>query len=264
MRVSQPIGVFDSGVGGMTVAKKIREMLPGEDLLYVADSRHAPYGNKSQAFIVQRAHAIVNFMLQHQAKAIVVACNTATLVAIQPLRTNFTTPIIGVEPGIKPAALQTKSAVIGVMVTTRTSLSETFHQLVKRYSESVRIEVQACDGLVELVETGDLDSHTTRALVASYVQPLLAKGVDTIALGCTHYPFLLALIQQIAGPDIGIIETGTAVAKQVVRRLTDEACLISDNQAGTDVFFTTGDATANSALMSNLWGCPIKVNTCSI
>lgn len=217
MTIQQPIGVFDSGVGGLSVAKKIREALPHEDILYIADSRHAPYGNKSQQFIEQRSRALIQFMLEQHAKAIVVACNTATLSAIQSLRATFHLPIIGVEPGIKPASLQTKSGVIGVMVTRRTSCATAFHELVKRFSENVRIEVQACDGLVEQVEKGDLHSAATRDLVARYVVPLRDSGADTIALGCTHYPFLLPLIQEIAGDSVNIIETGSAVARQVVQ-----------------------------------------------
>ena len=264
MTSKQPIGVFDSGVGGLSVAKKIREALPYEDILYIADSGYAPYGNKSQQFIEQRSKALVQFMLEQHAKAVVVACNTATLSAIQQLRATFQIPIIGVEPGIKPAALQTKSGVIGVMVTTRTSQAETFHDLIERFSENIRIEVQACDGLVELVEKGNLNSAETRTLVARYVLPLLDKGVDVIALGCTHYPFLMPVIKDIAGKNVEIVETGTAVAKQVVRRLTDEGHLAQGCETGKDVFYTTGDVVVAEDIMSYLWGQQEKVHPCLI
>lgn len=264
MTTKQPIGVFDSGVGGLSVAKKIREALPHEDILYIADSGYAPYGNKSQQFIEQRSKALVQFMLEQHAKAIVVACNTATLSAIQQLRATFQVPIIGVEPGIKPATVQTRSGAIGVMVTTRTSQAETFHELVKRFSENVRIEVQACDGLVEQVEKGDLNSTETRTLVARYVLPLLEKGVDVIALGCTHYPFLMPVIKDIAGAGVEVIETGTAVAKQVVRRLTDENHLASCTNPGRDIFYTSGDVSVAENIVSYLWGQREKVLLCPI
>ena len=264
MSPRQPIGIFDSGVGGLSVAKKIREALPHEDIIYIADSGHAPYGNKSQQFIVQRSHALVDFMLQQHAKAIVVACNTATLSAIQQLRSSFTAPIIGVEPGIKPASLLTRSGVIGVMVTARTAQLETFHDLVKRYGNHARIEVQACDGLVEQIEKGELSSEKTQALVAQYVKPLLEKNVDVIALGCTHYPFLIPAITKIAGSNIQIIETGSAVAKQVVRRLTDEKCLVDGSFSARDIFYTTGDVAQSENLISSLWGQTTRVLACLI
>lgn len=264
----QPIGVFDSGVGGLSVAKKIRQALPHEDILYIADSAYAPYGNKSQQFIEQRSKALVQFMLEQHAKAIVVACNTATLSAIQQLRATFQVPIIGVEPGIKPAVAQTKSGVIGVMVTTRTAQAENFHELVKRFSENVRIEVQACDGLVEQVEKGDLTSAETRTLLLRYVMPLLNKGVDTIALGCTHYPFLMPVIKEIAGAGVDIIETGSAVAKQVVRRLTDEQHLAESSaikaDPGKDIFYSSGDVLVAKNIVSYLWGQQEVVQKCPI
>lgn len=264
MNARQPIGIFDSGVGGLSVASKIRAALPHEDIIYIADSRYAPYGNKSAQFIEQRCHALVNFLLEQQVKAIVVACNTATLSAIQQLRTSYAIPIIGVEPGLKPAAQISRSGVIGVMVTTRTSNAGNFHALVRRFSEIVRIEVQACDGLVEQVEKGDLLGEDTRELVARYVKPLLDKGVDTIALGCTHYPFLIPVIKSIAGEDITIIETGTAVAKQVVRRLTEEGRLVNDGAVGKNAFYTTGNVLAAKNIISYLWGQEEEVLPCLI
>lgn len=264
MTSTQPIGVFDSGVGGLSVAKKIRELLPHEDLIYIADSLYAPYGNKPRQFIEQRSHALTGFLLEQRVKAVVVACNTATLSAIKQLRDGFDIPIIGVEPGIKPAKLNTRTGVIGVMVTTRTSQTETFHDLVNRYSENVKIEVQACDGLVEQVEQGDLDGDRTRQLVEHYVSLLLNKGVDTIALGCTHYPFLMPIIKDIAGPDVDIVETGTAVAKQVARRLSEEKKLTSKTAAGRDVFYTTGNVATVEKIISYLWGKQEKVLPCLI
>ncbi len=144
-----PIGIFDSGIGGLSIARRIRELLPNENLLYVADSIHAPYGEKSEHYIQQRSDAITRFLMENQAKAIVVACNTATVSAIRQLRADYTLPIIGVEPGIKPAALQSKSGVIGVLATSQTLKSESFNNLSRLFSENVRVEIQPCPGLVE-------------------------------------------------------------------------------------------------------------------
>lgn len=260
----QPIGIFDSGVGGLSVAKKIRELLPHENIIYVADSKHAPYGNKTQEFIIQRAATITQFLADQNAKAVVVACNTATLSAIHYLRSHFNVPIIGVEPGIKPAVAQTRSSVVGVMVTTRTSQSKNFHELIHRVSQNVRVEIQACDGLVEQIESGELESVETRKLVTHYVQQLCNQGVDVIALGCTHYPFLLPLIRQVAGSQISIIETGSAVANQVVRRLSSEDHLVWDDVPGTDQFYTTGDVVTAEKIMSQLWQQPAAVLWCSV
>ncbi|WP_198014593.1 glutamate racemase [Methylobacter marinus] len=227
MLKTTPIGVFDSGIGGVSVLKHIRQLLPHEDLIYSADSRHAPFGNKSPEFIRERSHALTRFLIGQGTKAIVVACNTATAGAITSLREHFSLPIIGMEPAVKPAAAASKSGVIGVLATIGTLKSSQFVALLESYGRNVQVVTQACHGLVECVERGEFDSDATRALIARYLQPLLAAGADTIVLGCTHYPFLRQAIVRQLPPAITLIDTGEAVARQVQKRL-QEAGLLND------------------------------------
>jgi len=258
-----PIGVFDSGVGGLSVLRRIRAALPDEDLLYVADSAHAPYGMKSAAFIEARALAVAEFLVAQNAKALVVACNTATSAAIIALRERFDMPIIGMEPAVKPAIEATRSGVIGVLATSGTLESARFAELVQRFGSQARVVVQPCPGLVEQVESGDLSGPATRALLSGFVTPLLAQGVDTLVLGCTHYPFLQPLLRELAGDEVALIETGAAVARQLARRLV-ETDFRSAQQVGTEVFFSSGDPRHLEALLPRLWGsaAPVERLTC--
>ncbi len=185
-----PIGVFDSGVGGLSVLRAIRDELPGEHLVYVADSGCAPYGERSAAFVVERALTITDFLVRQGAKAIVVACNTATGAAVESLRERFTIPIVAIEPAVKPAAARTRSRVVGVLATTGTLSSPNVGKLLANYGADVEFVIQPCPGLADQVEKGDLDSDQTRDLVRRYVQPIVDKGADILVLGCTHYPFL--------------------------------------------------------------------------
>jgi glutamate racemase len=264
MNPSNPIGVFDSGVGGLSVLHEIRRALPDEDLLYIADSGHAPYGDKSQQFIEARSIAITEFLVSQQAKAIVVACNTATGAAVTTLRSKFLMPIIAMEPAVKPAAENTQSGVIGVMATSRTLVSDNFVKLFARYGENAKILGQACPGLVEQVEAGDLTSDKTRLLLEGYVLPLLARGADTIVLGCTHYPFLAPLIQEIAGPGVAVIDSAAAVARQLRRRLEVVDLLADAERLGTECFWTSGALDNAQPLVSQLWKADVKVNTLPI
>jgi glutamate racemase len=258
----KPIGVFDSGVGGLSVLREIRRELPGEDLLYVADSGHAPYGDKSAQLIEARSIAIVEFLISQDAKAIVVACNTATGVAIEALRAKFSIPIVAMEPAVKPAAAQTKSGVIGVLATSRTITSNNFAKLHERFGDDVKILMQACPGLVEQVEGGNLSGDKTRALVEQYVMPLLAQGTDTIVLGCTHYPFLASLIQEIAGPAVAIIDPSPAIARELHRRLASANLLSAGNHAGAERFWTSA-TTPHTAqpVISQLWQVDVDVRS---
>lgn len=231
---TSPIGVFDSGIGGVSVLKHIRECLPREAVLYCADSGYAPYGNKSPEFIRERSLQLARFLAEQGAKAIVVACNTATAAAIATLRNHFSLPVIGMEPAVKPAAAATRSGVVGVLATSGTLKSAQFAALLESYGKNVEVVTQACHGLVECVERGELKNAATRALVAEYVQPLLAAGADTIVLGCTHYPFLRSLIEAEAGPSVTLIDTGEAVARQVERRLR-EAGLLNDETGDDEI-----------------------------
>lgn len=253
MNPANPIGVFDSGVGGLSVLHEIRRALPGEDLLYVADSGHAPYGDKSRQFIEARSLAITEFLVSRHAKAVVVACNTATGAAVTTLRAKFLMPIIAMEPAVKPAAENTRSGVIGVMATSRTLVSDNFVKLFARYGEDARILGQACPGLVEQVEAGDLSGDKTRLLLEGYVRPLLEQGADTIVLGCTHYPFLAPLIQDIAGPDVAVIDSAAAVARQLRRRLEVVELLADAERIGTECFWTSGVLDKAKPLVAQLW-----------
>ncbi len=259
---TQPIGIFDSGIGGLSIAQCIQDFLPYENLIYVADSHYAPYGEKPSDFIEDRAFTLANFLLKKKSKALVVACNTATVSTIKKLRSKFSIPIIGVEPGVKPATQVTKSGVIGVLATRQTILSPSFHELVSRFSNGIQVEIQPCPGFVEQVEKIDLTGAFTIKLAEQYVLPLIAKGVDTIVLGCTHYSFLEPVIRKVAGEDMTIINTSTAVAKQTVRRLTEEDLLSPDNTPGKALFFTTSrnDRQENKKIFSTLWGYPVEIN----
>ncbi len=232
-------------------------MLPHESLIYCADSAYAPYGNKSPEQIRERALALSGFLVQRGAKALVVACNTATAAAIALLREQFPLPVVGMEPAVKPAVAATRSGVIGVLATVGTLKSAQFAALLENYGKGVEVVTQACHGLVECVERGELEKPATRALVRSYVQPLLSRGADTIVLGCTHYPFLQPLIAAEAGVGVTIIDTGAAVARQLQRRL-EEVGLLADGKA-TEAFWTSGDPDLSQAVISRLWGAPVQV-----
>ncbi len=259
MANTRPIGIFDSGIGGLSVARRIRETLPYESLLYVADSAHAPYGDKSEAYINQRATSIIEFLLDKQAKAIVVACNTATAAAIKNLRSKYHIPIIGVEPGVKPAAFNTSSGVIGVLATTQTLKSTAFNDLANNFSFDVDIVVQPCPGLMEEVEALSFDNELTLALVRQYVQPLLDRQADNIVLGCTHYAFLAPIIQKVAGPGVNIINTDSAIANETARRLQAENLLSTSTQTPVHEFCTSGNLPIARQQFRLLWGEPVEV-----
>lgn len=258
---NHPVGVFDSGVGGLTVLREIRSALPAENLLYVADSQHAPYGERSQEFIGARSIAICEFLLSRQAKAIVVACNTATAAAIVALRARFSIPIIAIEPAVKPAAKHTKSGVVGVLATSGTLASDNFMKLLVRFGADVNILVQPCPGLVEQVEAGDLTSNQTRALLEKYLLPMLAQGADTVVLGCTHYPFLVPLIQNIAGERVSIIDPAAAIASELRRRLESVALLSAKGEGGSERFWTSGKVEKVQPVIAHLWGAPVGVES---
>jgi glutamate racemase len=251
--------VFDSGVGGLSVLSEIRRELPGEDLLYVADSAHAPYGDKSRETIEARSVAIVEFLLNRSAKAVVVACNTATSAAVETLRARFTVPIIAMEPAVKPAAESTKSGVIGVLATSGTLGSENFARLHERFGAQADILVQPCPGLVELVESGDLSGNRTRALLERYLTPLLEQRADNIVLGCTHYPFLTPLIREIAGPAVAILNPAPAVARELRRRLANAGLLSNGSRTGREQFWTSAQPDKARPVISQLWQACVEV-----
>lgn len=254
MQTAGAIGVFDSGVGGLSVLRHIRAVLPHERLIYVADSGHVPYGDKPPSYIEQRAREISRFLIEQGADAIVIACNTATAAAAATLRGEFALPIVAMEPAVKPAVAATRSGVVGVLATVGTLQSARFAALLEKHAGDVEIVTQGCPGLVEQVERGDLNGPDTRALIERYVAPLLGRGADTIILGCTHYPFLGPLIRSVAGADVALVDTGAAVARQLQRRLHSELPERKPGTQGTAQFWSSGDAQQASRTVSALWG----------
>ncbi|MFA6901820.1 MAG: glutamate racemase [Gallionellaceae bacterium] len=258
MQKTGAIGVFDSGVGGLSVLRHIRQLLPNERLIYVADSGHVPYGDKAREYIETRSLTIARFLQQQGAEAIVIACNTASAAAAATLRSQFDMPIIAMEPAVKPAVAATRNGIVGVLATTGTLASARFAALLERYAGEVEIITQGCPGLVEQVEAGELAGAQTRALIGQYTRPLLARGADTLILGCTHYPFLAAVIADVAGGDVALVDTGAAVARHLQRRIQEELPSRKSAQAA-DEFFTSGDAGQASRIMSALWGAGVVV-----
>lgn len=254
-----PVGVFDSGLGGLSVLRAIRRALPHERLIYVADSGNAPYGERSEAFITTRSIAITDFLIGRGAKAVVVACNTATAVAIAALRARYALPVIGIEPAVKPASAASASRVVGVLATSRTLASDKYQRLAARFSAQARLLRQPCPGWVERVEAGDTTSPATEALVRRYLEPLLAQGADTLVLGCTHYPFLTETIARIAGPQVQLLEPGAAVARVLKERLAAANALAGANQVGDEEFWASGPLQRVAAVATRLWGAPLHV-----
>ena len=272
-----PIGVFDSGVGGLSVLRHVRAQLPQEQLIYFADTGFAPYGDKPEHVIVERSLAVAGFLLERGAKALVVACNTATVAAIKALRARYPAlPIVGVEPGLKPAAAASRSGKIGVLATDSTLSGAKFLQLRAQISRASGAEflLQACVGLVDLIEQGQFDTPAVDAMLERYVAPLIAQGADTLVLGCTHYPFVRAAIARAAARHatqaVTLIDTGDAVARQLAR-LLDAGGLLraapdgpaasvgmsTQADAGVDASalllgYTTASATALSAAFAGL------------
>ena len=247
------IGVFDSGVGGLSVLRAIRAALPAENLVYVADSGHAPYGDKSEAHIIERTLTVGNWLAVSGVKAITVACNTATVVAIRHLREQTHIPVVAIEPAIKPAANTTRTGVVGVLATTQTLQSESVARLCLEHGEGKRILLQACPGWVEAVEQADLHSPQTEALLRQFVVPLMDQGVDTLVLGCTHYPFLRNTLQRIVGDYVVLIDPAVAVATELTRRLGNDRRM-DEQHIGTTRFFTTGDVSHVQQVVAHLWG----------
>ena len=212
------IGVFDSGVGGLSVLRVLREHLPQATLLYVADSGNAPYGEKTEAFITGRSLAIAEFLLAQGAELLVVACNTATATSVKALRQRHPhLPIVGIEPGVKPAVAASVARKVGVLATPGTLASERFAHLIAQHAGDAQILAQPCPGLAKAIEDGPLDGPELRELVQRHCGSLKSAGVDTVVLGCTHYPFVATLIAEAMGPGVTLIDTSVAVARQTVR-----------------------------------------------
>ena len=249
------VGVFDSGVGGLSVLRELRAALPEEDLVYAADTAWCPYGPRSDGEIGERADALTRALLDQGADVVVVACNTATIAALDWLRERFSVPFVGVEPAVKPAAAQTRSGVIGVLATVAALAGPRFRRLVEAHAGDRRVLSQPLPGLVERIEDGDLDGPETRAIVAAAVAPLVAGGADQIVLGCTHYPLIAPVIAEAAGPGATLVDSGAAVARQTARVL-DAHGLRGGSGA---VRFLSSDPEAARTVISRLWGEPVAV-----
>lgn len=249
----QPIGIFDSGVGGLSILREIRARLPNEALIYLADQAHVPYGSRPQQEIRQFSEAITRHLLALGAKMIVVACNTASAAALTPLRQTFPdVPFVGMEPAVKPAAHQTKSGHVGVLATAGTFASERYADLMARYATGVTVIEDPCVGLVDLIEGGQIAGPTTEARLRSIVSPMLARGVDTLVLGCTHYPFIIPTLAHLVGPTVRIIDPAPAIARQVAWVLGQRGWLRSGNTPAPPRYLTTGDAAAFSQQIEHL------------
>lgn len=255
------VGVFDSGVGGLSVWREIARQLPAQDLIYLADQAHVPYGPRPISQIREFATAISRFLISAGAQLIVVACNTASAAALYELRKIFpAVPFVGMEPAIKPAAQASRSGVIGVIATPATFQGELFASLIDRFASSVQVLTQVCPGLVEAVEAGDLASPETEALLRHCLKPLTETAMDTLVLGCTHYPFLASLIRRAVGPEVHIIDPAPAVARQVGRVLSHHGWTDAGYRQGKRLFFTTGDVDALTRTLDFLIDVPEPVD----
>lgn len=252
-----PIGLFDSGVGGTTIWKEIIRLMPNESTVYLADSLHAPYGPKGKEIIQQLSGQNTEFLLAQGCKIIVVACNTATTNAIGMLRQKYPVPFIGIEPAIKPAALNTQTGKVGVLATRGTLSSALFHETAKRFASGIKILEQHGDGLVELIEAGKAGAPETKSLLKKYLQPMLDAGIDALVLGCSHYPLLLPQIREIIPPEIKVIDSGEAVAKQTYRILEEHNLLNVTSVAPLHQFFSNRAETLHLELLLDL-NLPLK------
>ncbi|MDR3237501.1 MAG: glutamate racemase [Spirochaetia bacterium] len=249
-----PVGVFDSGIGGVSILLEIRKLLNHENIMYFADSFWCPYGTKSVEQIRGRTLKITEFFASQKVKAVVVACNTACSAGLDLVRiNNQDIPIIGVEPAVKPAHDITRNGRIGVLSTNLTLQGQKFSILVEKFGNGVEIFTQPAPGLADLVDQGKKDSPETLDMLNRFLQPLLAREIDTLVLGCTHYPFLKDAIQKICGKDIVILDTGLAVAKQTERVLRYRNILGSREEEGTVSFYTSGEASSVKEVLETIW-----------
>lgn len=254
---SAPIGMFDSGLGGLSVLREVRRLLPAEDIIYVADSAYCPYGTRPEAVIRQRSIEFGWSMVDAGAKILVVACNTATSVALPALRARLPIPVVGLVPAVKPAAKLTKNGRIGVLATPRTTSGERLESLVREFANEVEVHIQAAPGLADIVEAGHLDGAIVESALERFVRPLTRHHVDTIVLGCTHYPFLRDSIERFVGPGVTVIDSGEAVARRTRELLATDGLLRSSSNVGRATLRTSGDPALVGEVAARLLGQPI-------
>lgn len=250
-----PIGIFDSGIGGLSVLRAIRRFMPGEPVVYFGDQIHIPYGSRSMEQIGRFSKVSTNFLIQQQAKIIVVACNTASAAALKDLRAKFSEiQFVGMEPAVKPAAERTQTGRVGVLATPATFQGALYASVVERFANGVELFQHTCPGLVQQIEQGNLDGKETRQILESALLPMLEKNIDTVVLGCTHYPFVIPLIEQIVGEKVRVIDPAPAVAKQT-KRLLEAGGLVNPASAGGSVeLFTSGHVKTLESLLPVLLG----------
>jgi len=247
--------MFDSGVGGLSVLRAVRRELPNEDVLYLADQAHIPYGPKSKKKIRQFAVEITCFLLERGAKLIVVACNAASAAALHELREKFPlVPFVGMEPAVKPAAERTHTGKVGVLATPTTFAGDLYASVVERFAQHVTIYKSTCPGLVEEIEAGNFNSPKVRGILHEALDPMVEAGIDTVVMGCTHYPFVIPVIEEITGPEVRTIDPAPAVARQIRRLLTERSLLNLGESGGKLHFYTSGDLQAFAELQPKLLG----------
>lgn len=255
------IGIFDSGVGGLSVLREIRALLPSQPVIYFADQGHVPYGSRQIEEVRAFSHAITAYLLERGARLIVVACNTASVAALQSLRQAYPQiPFVGMEPAVKPAAQESHSRKVGVLATAATFQTSMYASVVERFAQGVTILEDPCIGLVDEIEAGNLDGEQTRSILERALLPMKAAGVDTIVMGCTHYPFVIPTIQQIVGPEIHVIDPAPAIARQT-RRMLEAHNLLAEGEHDAPVrFITSGDAAEFRRVLHQLLNldCPAR------
>ncbi|WP_010523305.1 glutamate racemase [Aquimarina agarivorans] len=249
--MKEPIGVFDSGIGGTSILKELVKLLPNENIIYLADSANAPYGQKNPEQIVALCKKNVSFLLKKGCKLIVVACNTATTNAISELRSSYSVPFVGIEPAIKPAALGTKTKAIGILATKGTLSSALFAKASDSYGQNTEIIEVIGKGLVEYIEAGDFDNPNLEILLKKYIQPMIHNHVDYLVLGCSHYPFLVPLLTKILPQNVKIIDSGAAVARQTRVVLKKKCIANTSNKVGEIMFYTNSKANTLAEIVKN-------------
>lgn len=250
-----PIGVYNSGVGGLSVLRAIHSQLPNEATLYFADQAKVPYGERPLEEVRKLGEGITRMMINQGAKLIVIACNTASAASLKYLRDLFPKfPFVGMEPAVKPAAEQTLSGKVGVLATPSTFHGELYASVVDRFAKDVQIFEATCPGLVKQIERGYLNTFLTRRILQQALQPMLAEGVDTLVMGCTHFPFVIPLIQEIAGESVRVIDPAPAIARQTERVLIRYDLLRSSSATPTHHYLTSGDPIRFSRLLKQLLG----------
>lgn len=251
----QPIGVFDSGVGGLSVLRAIRQQMPEESVVYFGDQGHVPYGLRPMKQIQNFSEGITRFLLEQDAKIIVVACNTASAAALKYLRETFPDiSFVGMEPAIKPAAEKTETGVVGVLATPATFQGALYASVVERFAAGVELLQSTCPGLVQQIEKGDLDGIETHRILEDALNPMLAKNIDTVVLGCTHYPFVIPLIERIVGDKVRVIDPAPSVARQAKRLLEADGLKNLGDVRGEVRYFASGPTDAMQSLLPKLSG----------